>query len=131
MAAFTGNRGDDRVICIARKLSGDDAMAKFLIEASYTAEGLKGLQKEKAASRRAVVSKMVEDMGGKVEIFYWALGERDAVVILDLPDLTTATALALAVSSTGLVHTKTTSLLTGEEVDKAFQKTVNYRAPGK
>ncbi|HXQ49940.1 MAG TPA: GYD domain-containing protein [Stellaceae bacterium] len=105
-------------------------MAKFLIEASYTAEGLKGLQRERAASRRAVVTRMVEDLGGKVEVFYWSLGERDAIVILDLPDVTTATALAFAVSSTGLVHTKTTSLVTGEEVDRALQKTVNYRAPG-
>jgi len=105
-------------------------MPKYLIEASYTAEGLKGLQKEKAASRRAVVSKMVKDLGGKVEAFYWALGERDAIVVLDLPDTNTATALALTVSSTGLVHTKTTRLLTADEVDEAFQKTVHYRPPG-
>lgn len=105
-------------------------MAKFLIEASYTAEGLKGLLREKAASRKAVVSKMVKELGGKVEAFYWALGERDAVVILDLPDIATATALALAVSSTGMVHTKTTVLMTGDEVDDALAKTVTYRPPG-
>jgi uncharacterized protein with GYD domain len=103
---------------------------KFLIEASYTAEGLKGLQREKAASRRAVVTKMVEELGGKIEIFYLALGDRDAIVVLDLPDVTTASALAFAVSATGLVHTKTTSLLTGEEIDKGFQKTVHWRAAG-
>ena len=106
-------------------------MPKFLIEASYTSEGLKGLQKEKAASRKAVVSKMVKDLGGKVEAFYWAFGDRDAIVILDLPDATTASALALAVSSTGMVQTKTTVLFTADEVDKAFKKTVKYRAPGK
>ena len=105
-------------------------MPKFLIEASYTTEGLKGLQKEKAASRRAVVTKMVKDLGGKVEVFYWSFGDRDAIVVVDLPDATIASALALTVSSTGMVQTKTTTLFTAEEVDKAFRKTVKYRAPG-
>jgi uncharacterized protein with GYD domain len=106
-------------------------MPKFLIEASYTAEGLKGLQKEKAASRKAMVTKMVKDLGGQVEVFYWSFGDRDAIVILDLPDTTTATALAFTISSSGMVHTKTTTLFTAEEVDQALKKTVRYRAPGK
>ncbi len=50
---------------------------------------------------------------------------------LDLPDAVSATALALAVSATGLVRTKTTVLLTVEETDKALQKKVAYRGPGK
>ena len=106
-------------------------MPKYLIEASYSAEGLKGLHKDKSAGRRAAVAKAAEALGGKLEAYYFALGEHDVVTIVDLPDTVSATALALAASSTGLVRTKTTVLLTVEETDKALQKKVAYKGPGK
>ena len=73
----------------------------------------------------------VEALGGKLEAYYFALGEHDVVAILDLPDTVSATALALTVSGTGLVRTKTTVLMTVEETDKALAKKVTYRGPGK
>jgi uncharacterized protein with GYD domain len=106
-------------------------MPKYLIQASYTAEGLKGLQKDKASGRKAAVSKAAEALGGKLDAYYFSLGEHDVVTIVDLPDTVSATALALAASATGLVRTKTTVLLTVEETDKALQKKIAYRAPGK
>ena len=60
-------------------------MPKYMIQASYTAEGLQGLQKDKASGRRASVSKAAEALGGKLEALYYAFGEDDAVAILDLP----------------------------------------------
>ena len=106
-------------------------MPKYLIQASYTAEGLKGLQKDKASGRRAEVMSAVEGLGGKVDAIYLALGEYDAVLIVDLPNTQAATALAVGVSASGLVHTKTTALLTVEEADQALSKSINYRAPGR
>ncbi len=106
-------------------------MPKYLIKGSYSAEGLKGLQKDKASGRKAAVSKTVEGLGGKLEAFYYAFGEDDAILILDLPDNVSASAFAFAVSATGLARTKTTPLLTIEETDKSLQKKVDYRAPGK
>jgi len=102
-----------------------------MIEASYTAEGLKGLQKDKASGRKAAVSKVVESVGGKVEAVYYALGEHDVIVIADLPNTVAAAALALGVSATGLVRTKTTALLTVEETDQAIGKKLDYQAPGR
>ncbi len=61
-------------------------MPKYLISASYTAEGLRGLQRDKASGRRRAVATAVEGVGGKVECFYNALGPDDAYVIVDLPD---------------------------------------------
>jgi uncharacterized protein with GYD domain len=58
------------------------------------------------------------------------MGEHDAVLIVDVPDLVTAAAVSLSVSAAGLVRTKTTALLTVEETDRALAKKVNYRAPG-
>jgi len=61
-------------------------MAKFLVQAAYTAEGLKGLMKDKAAGRTAAIKKAVASLGGKIEALYWALGDDDAVLIIDMPD---------------------------------------------
>jgi uncharacterized protein with GYD domain len=105
-------------------------MSKYLIEASYTAEGLKGLQKEKASGRKQAVTKLVESLEGKVEALYFALGERDVILIVDVPDIVTAAALSVSVAASGLVRTKATALLTVEEVDRALSKRVQYRAPG-
>jgi uncharacterized protein with GYD domain len=106
-------------------------MPKYLIEASYSAEGLKGLHKDKSSGRRAAVAKAVEALGGKLEAYYFALGDHDVVTIVELPDTVSATALALTVSGTGLARTKTTVLMTVEETDRALAKKVAYRGPGK
>jgi uncharacterized protein with GYD domain len=106
-------------------------MPKYLIEASYTAEGLKGLQKDKASGRKAAVQSALDGLGGKLDALYYALGEHDAIAIVDLPDTASVTALSVAVSASGLVRTKTTALLTVEEADQAFAKSVSYRAPGR
>jgi uncharacterized protein with GYD domain len=106
-------------------------MPKYLIQASYTAEGVKGLQKDRASGRRKAIIDSSEALGGKLEALYYAFGEDDVIVILDLPDNVGAAALALAVSASGLVRLRTTPLLTVEETDKALQKSVSYRAPGR
>lgn len=106
-------------------------MPKYMIQASYTAEGLKGLAKDKASGRRAAVTKMLGQAGVKVESFYYSFGKDDVVLIVDGPDNTTAAAISLTVSATGLVRTRTTPLLTVEEVDQALGKSVEYKAPGR
>ena len=106
-------------------------MAKFLIQVSYTAEGLKGLVKDKASGRLAAVKKAAASVGGKLDVLYWALGEDDAIGIVDMLDAEAAAALGIGISSSGMATTKTTLLLTAEQVDKALERSVKYRAPGK
>ena len=105
-------------------------MPKYLIEAAYAPEGARGLLKEGGTQRRASVQQMVEQLGGKVEAFYFAFGETDAYVLLDLPDAASAAAIGLGINATGAVRLRTTVLLTPEEVDAATKKSANYRAPG-
>jgi uncharacterized protein with GYD domain len=105
-------------------------MPKYLVQATYTAEGLQGLMRDKASGRRAAVARALESLGGKVEAFYYALGDYDGFLIADVPDHVTAAAIGITVSSSGLVRTKTTLLLTPEETDQALQKTFDYRPPG-
>ena len=106
-------------------------MAKYLWHAKYTSSGAKGLEKEGGTGRREAVDKLIANLGGTLEAFYFAFGETDVYVISDLPDNTTAAAAALAVESSGAVDIKTTVLLTPEEVDRAVHTTVGYRPPGK
>jgi uncharacterized protein with GYD domain len=105
-------------------------MPKYLIQSAYTAEGLRGLQKDKGSGRRQAVVSAVESVGGRLEAMYFALGEYDVVMIADIPDQLSAAALAIQACSSGLVRSKTTPLLTVEETDQALQKAVNFRAPG-
>ena len=106
-------------------------MAKYLVKVSYTADGVKGLQKDKASGRRAAVAKLVESDGGKLEAFYFAFGADDVVSIVDLPNNAAAAAFSLAVNAAGLANLSLTPLLTVEEMDAALGKSVSYRAPGR
>jgi uncharacterized protein with GYD domain len=105
-------------------------MPKYLLNASYTAEGTKGLLAEGGTRRRDAAVKAIKGAGGKVEAFYFAFGKSDAIVIVDLPDNASAAAASLAINASGAVTTRTTVLLTPAEMDEATKKSVPYRAPG-
>jgi len=105
-------------------------MAKYLIKASYTVEGTKGLLKEGGSGRRAAVAQMVQGMGGKLDAFYFAFGEPDVFAIIDVPDAVAAAAMSLVINSKGGAQVSTTPLITPEEIDAACKKSVAYRAPG-
>ena len=104
-------------------------MGKYMIQFSYTGEGVKGLLKEGGTKRREVVEQLVKGLGGKVEAMYWSFGEHDGIVIVDAPDNTRVAAASLAVSASGAARIQTTVLLTAEEVDQVAKITVNYRPP--
>jgi len=105
-------------------------MSKYLVQASYTADGVKGLTKDTASGRKTAVAHAIESLGGKLETLYFSFGEYDILAVVDLPDNAAAARFALRATSTGQVGVRTTPLLTPEEVDKALLKTVDYRAPG-
>jgi uncharacterized protein with GYD domain len=105
-------------------------MPKFLFEASYAPEAVKGIQSAGGTSRVKAVTDVTESVGGKLESFHFAFGGSDAYVIVDLPDNEAAAAIALAVNAAGAVSVKTVVLLTPEEIDAAAKRSVQYRPPG-
>jgi uncharacterized protein with GYD domain len=105
-------------------------MAKYLVQASYTSEGTRGLMKEGGSSRKAAVQKATDTLGGKLESFYYAFGATDVFAIVDAPDTVSAMALSLAVNGTGAVRSTLTPLVSVEDVDAACKKSIAYRAPG-
>jgi len=105
-------------------------MPKYLIHGSYTAEGLKGLAKDKASGRKAAVQAAMKGLKCKVESFYFTFGCDDVVLIVEAPDNVAVAAMSHHVGATGLVKLRTTVLLSIEEVDRALALQTNYRAPG-
>jgi uncharacterized protein with GYD domain len=120
-----------RLIRAARQTNQEVQMPKYLFQANYVGDGVKGLLKEGGSGRRAAVEALTKSVGGTLEAFYFAFGETDAYVIVDLPDNTSAAAVALTVGASGLAAVKTTVLMTADEVDAAAKKTPAYRAPGR
>ena len=106
-------------------------MAKYLIRASYTAEGAKGLMKDGGTKRVAAVEAALKGAGAKLESMYFALGEHDVYLIVDAPDHATISAVSLATNASGAVRSSTTVLLTPQEVDAATKKKVAYTPPGR
>jgi uncharacterized protein with GYD domain len=105
-------------------------MPMYLTKANYHAAGVQGLIKEGAAGRRATVTKMIEQSGGKVHGFYFALGETDLYVISEYSDRAAALGLSMAVNASGATSVTQVELIPVEEVDAAIKKIPAYRAPG-
>lgn len=105
-------------------------MAKYMIIANYSAEGIKGVLAKGGSSRVEAVTAALKGLGGTLESFYFAFGDADAYVIVDLPDATSAAAVAMQVGSSGLVSARTVVLLAPEDIDEATRMTVGYRPPG-
>ena len=105
-------------------------MPKFLVKTTYNADGIRALQKDKASARKQAVEKLLQSVDGKLEAFYYAMGDCDVVTIVDLPDAATAAAISFTGTATGMFRVTTTPLLTVEEVDRALAKKLTFRAPG-
>ena len=109
-------------------------MPKYLCKGSYTVEGVKGVLKEGGSARRDAVAKAAKSVGGKLESLYFALGDTDFYLILDLPDNVTTVAGSIMSNMTGTLKVTYTPLLTPEEMDQSVEMANKmmgaYRPPG-
>ncbi len=106
-------------------------MPKYLIQASYTADGLKGLLRDGGTRRRAAVQQLMESVGGKLETLYFGFGSEDVHMIIDAPDNIAVAAATLTAGAAGAAtNVRTSVLLTPEDIDQAAEKTVRYEPPG-
>ena len=108
-------------------------MAKYLYIGSYSAEGAKGLLAEGGTARRAETERLASALGGKVEAYYFGLGEDDFYILTEMPDNVAAAAAPLIAGASGSVRVRTIALLTAEEVDavKARAAAVSFRPAGR
>jgi len=105
-------------------------MPKFMLAATLTQSGVQGVLKEGGTSRREAVRKTTESVGGTLEAFYFAFGENDVYLIVDVPDAAAAAAAAMTTTASGAVRVNTTVLITPEEMDEVKNRSVEYRPPG-
>jgi uncharacterized protein with GYD domain len=119
-----------RSVAVCADPSRSPTVAKYLVRASYTHEGLQGLLREGGTERRVAIEKMAADIGGHLEAFYFAFGEDDVFAIVEAPDDVKMAAVSLMINAAGAATCKVTPLLTPEDVDAATKVTVSYRAPG-
>jgi uncharacterized protein with GYD domain len=105
-------------------------MPKFLFEARYSPEGVKGVADKGGTARRDAIQQLFQSCGGTMEAFYFAFGKTDAYVFGELPDNETASAIALNINAAGAAAVRTVVLLDPEQVDQASKATVAYRPPG-
>jgi uncharacterized protein with GYD domain len=103
---------------------------KYLYQVSYTPEGSRGLLSGGGSKRHRIVKELIEGLGGTLELFAFAFGEDDVVIVMDLPDHVTASAIALTVNAAGAARGKVTVLVSPEDVDKAGDLRVAYQPPG-
>jgi uncharacterized protein with GYD domain len=108
----------------------EEKMPKYLFQASYTVQGEEGVRSKGGTDRRDAVADTVQGAGGELECLYFEFGEHDAFAIVDLPDDEAAAAVALIANASGGVTTRTTVLLTPEQIDEAADRGVTYRPPG-
>ncbi len=106
-------------------------MAKYLFEAKYTPEGVRGIKEAGATSRAQAIDDMAAALGGSLDSFHFAFGDVDAYVIVDLPDDAAAAAAAFTVAASAATQLKTVKLLTLDEADAAIARSVDYRPPGR
>ena len=106
-------------------------MPKYLFQAKYTAEGVRGLKDAGASSRAKAVNDMATGLGGSLESFYFAFGDVDAFVVVELPDDEAAAAAAFTVGASAATQVTTVRLLTLDEADAAITRSVDYRPPGR
>jgi len=105
-------------------------MPKYLVNVVYTAEGAKGLRTDGGTKREHVVRMALESIGGKLEAFYFTMGETDAVLIAELPDAIAAAAVSLTVGASGAARCTTVPLLSPAEMDEVSSRKTAYKGPG-
>ncbi len=110
-------------------------MAWFLVQTRYTSESIDAMIK-KPQDRAKIMSKVVEDSGGKIHMFFYSLGsEWDALAIVEAPSYNRLSAFLMVAASTGkyIGFSKLTPLLTPEEGVEAMKTASDmkqyYRSP--
>ncbi len=106
-------------------------MPLYMAQFAYTPEAWTAFTK-KPENRTEPVSKLCQQFGGRLVGLYYSFGEYDGFIIVEAPNEVAITATLLAAIAPGhLRATKTTVLLTAEQVVDAMRKAggVSYRGP--
>jgi uncharacterized protein with GYD domain len=101
------------------------AMPQYLMQVGYSAEGWAALVNN-PQDRTEIVRQPIENMGGKIQNFWFSFGGYDVVGVVEFPDNVSAAAIAMAFAAGGACKTvQTTPLLTSAEAVEAMRRASN------
>lgn len=106
-------------------------MAFYMFQACFTQDAWAKMVRE-PQNREQAIRPVIEKLGGKLIGYWFAFGECDAVVIVQMPDNVSAAAASLAATAGGAISSlKTTVLMSVDESMQAMRKAgaAGYRAP--
>ncbi len=105
-------------------------MPSYLQQVAYSNEGWEALVRN-PQNRIEAVRPAIEKLGGKIESAWFAFGDYDVVLIIQMPTNVDASAIAMAFAAGGACKAvKTTPLLTVDEGVEAMKRAAGagYRA---
>lgn len=107
-------------------------MAIYMIQASYTS-GAWGKLVQRPENRQEALKPVIEQLGGQLLAWYYAFGEYDVMILVEVPGNVNAAAASMAVAAGGAVKAlKTTPLMSPDEGFDALllAQGAGYRSPG-
>jgi uncharacterized protein with GYD domain len=104
-------------------------MPRYLVRFDFAPEYLDGVLRVGFGARERYSRGLVERHAGTLEATYWAHGEHDLYMLIDMPDATSANALLLGAARSGLYRTTTTSVFTSAEMDEAAKTVAEVGRP--
>jgi uncharacterized protein with GYD domain len=97
-------------------------MATYVMLATYTAQGLKGIKD--TLKRTEAVRELAKKAGVTMRESYWTLGAYDVVAVFEAPDDETMTAFSLSVARLGNVKTQTLRAFSAKDMGTVLGKMV-------
>jgi uncharacterized protein with GYD domain len=96
-------------------------MPYFIATGQYTREAMSGMMKS-PENRRLSAEKLFESLGGKLHSYFVTFGEKDWLVIAELPSADAmVAAAAITIAGGGVCNVSSTLALSAEEAQKAFE----------
>src|SRR6185369_7418026 len=104
------------------KPSEETAMATYILLATYTEQGLKGIKD--TVKRTHTVKELAKKAGLDMKESYWTLGAYDVVAVFEAPDDESMTAFSLSVAKVGNVKTQTLRAFSSKDMAGILGKMV-------
>ena len=95
-------------------------MAKYVTLINWTDQGIRSVKETTQRAEQA--RRVIEQMGGRMDMIYWTQGRYDLVAVVEAPDDETATAALLRIAGQGAVRTETLRAFDAEEMGRILGK---------
>ena len=98
-------------------------MPLYMYQAAYTAESWAAQMKNPQNRVESVGRQVTEAVGGKMIGGWYCFGDYDVILIVDVPNIESMAAIAVAIAAGGAIKSsQTTALMTGPELVAALKK---------